>query len=402
MTHVRNWRAAPDSLSARIMLSFLATAGLFYVNIMPAVIDGLREGLHFSNKEAGLVGSLNMYGGACGALVIALLSPPERWQRLARRLLIGLIAMDMLSALVVVPAWLMAVRFGHGVIGGALVGLSFAIFARTTAPDRTFGVLLIVQAFGGGLGVMSLPLLVPIFGTKVLFAALIAFSLVALTMLAFLDEYKVAPRRRVSAAGARFMLGPFMLALCAVFAFQAANMGLYAFIIGLGKAAGLDIHFISQTLGAANWIGMLGALLVVLMSTRYGVAMPILSGILLTMLGCFALFDSATSWVWIASNVITAVTWNLVIAYLLGMCARFDSAGRTAVWGGFASKMGLAFGPMLGAFIVGEARYPALIVAALILLVLAMLAAAIPALILDRQRRSELAVVDAQARCASS
>jgi predicted MFS family arabinose efflux permease len=381
--------AAPNGITARILLSFLATAGLYYVNIMPALIDGLREGLHFSNKEAGLVGSLNMYGGACGALAIALLSPPRDWRAAARRMLLGLIVVDCISAFVTVPAILMGVRFVHGVIGGALVGLSFAIFARTEAPDRTFGMLLIVQAFAGGIGVMFLPLLVPVFGTRVLFAALIAFSLVTLAMLAFLDEYKVKVKRETAEEGVVFLRGPFLLALCAVFAFQAANMGLYAFIIGLGKNAGLEIHFISQTLGAANWIAMLGALLVVLMSTRFGVALPILTGIVLTFIGCWALFDCGVSWVWIASNVVTSITWNLVIAYLLGMCARFDAFGRTAVWGGFASKMGLAFGPMLGAYTVGESRYSALIAVSLVLLALAFLCAAIPALMLDRQRRRE-------------
>lgn len=71
-----------------------------------------------------------------------------------------------------------------------------------------------------------------------------------------------------------------------------------------------------------------------------------------------------------------------VIADLLGMCARFDAFGRTVVWGGFASKMGLAFGPLLGAYTVGDSRYGALIAVSLVLLALAFLCAAIPALLL--------------------
>ena len=33
-------RAAADGLLAAAMLSFLATAGFFYVNIMPALVEG--------------------------------------------------------------------------------------------------------------------------------------------------------------------------------------------------------------------------------------------------------------------------------------------------------------------------------------------------------------------------
>ncbi len=57
-----------------------------------------------------------------------------------------------------------------------------------------------------------------------------------------------------------------------------------------------------------------------------------------------------------------------MISHLLGMCARFDQTGQTAVWAGFASKMGLASGPMLFSFIVGVGNYSALIAMALVLL----------------------------------
>jgi len=36
--------------------------------------------------------------------------------------------------------------------------------------------------------------------------------------------------------------------------------------------------------------------------------------------------------------------------YMLGMCVEFDPDGRAAALGGFASKAGLASGPLAGAF----------------------------------------------------
>ena len=60
--------------------------------------------------------------------------------------------------------------------------------------------------------------------------------------------------------------------------------------------------------------------------------------------------------------------------------------------------MGLASGPMLFSFIVGAGNYSALIAAALVLLVLATLAAAIPSWVLDHGVVDDLpAVQDAQA-----
>ena len=59
----------PAGLLAGIMLSFLATAGLFYVNIMAAIVDGLITGLGISESKAGLIGSANIYGASVGALI---------------------------------------------------------------------------------------------------------------------------------------------------------------------------------------------------------------------------------------------------------------------------------------------------------------------------------------------
>lgn len=378
-------KVASNSMTARVLLAFLATAGFFYVNIMPALVDGLKVGLGFSNKQAGLVGSCNVYGAATGAFLIAFLVRRIQWRSAARFLLLGLILMDLLSMLIKNPYALMGARFLHGFIGGMLVGISFSIFARTTAPDRTFGVLLLVQVFAGGLGVMSLPLLVPKFGTDILFVSLILFSLATLVMMQFLPDYpvKVPLPSLPGTASEGLQLKPLLLALFAVFFFQAANMGLFAFIIGLGKHHGLEVAFISETLGIANWIATLGALLVVVVSTRFGIFGAIVGGMLLTLVGTYMFNFSDVKWIWIAANIGTGITWNFVISHLLGMCARFDRTGQTAVWGGFASKMGLASGPMLFSFLVGAGNYSLLIAAALVLLTLAVLASAIPAWLLD-------------------
>ena len=77
--------AAPNGELARVLLAFLATAGIFYVNIMPAIVDGLIEGLNFSNRDAGLVGSANTYGAAFGAFTVVFYVKRMNWRRSATR-----------------------------------------------------------------------------------------------------------------------------------------------------------------------------------------------------------------------------------------------------------------------------------------------------------------------------
>ena len=377
-------KVSPNSMVARVLLSFLATAGFFYVNIMPALVDGLRQSLGFSNKKAGLVGSCNVYGAACGAFLIAFLIRHINWRLTAHWLLVGLIAMDLASMWARSPYALMSVRFSHGFIGGMLVGLSDSIFARTIAPDRTFGVLLLVQVLLGGFGVMTLPLFVPKLGINILFATLVAFSVTTLLMLQFLPEYPVQHQSGAKTDGSQIPKVKLLLGLFSVFLFQAANMGLFAFIIGLGKSYGLALAFVSETVGIADWIAIVGALLVIVVSTRFGLTKPIIIGMLLAFIGTAAFRYSDVKWIWIAANVSTGIAWNFVISHLLGMCARFDTAGQTAVWSGFASKMGLASGPMLASFMLGAGNYSLLIATALVLLTGATLSSAIPAWALDR------------------
>ena len=171
--------AREDSLLAAVFLSFMATAGLFYVNIMSAIVDGLMSGLHFSAKDAGLVASANVYGAALGALTAVFVVKYVPWRKVAIIILGLLMALDASSMLVQTPNLLIALRFADGLIGGLLVGLSYGVIARTKVPERVFGVLLVVQFGLGGLGLMYLPRLVPHYGYGVLFLSLAAFSTLA-------------------------------------------------------------------------------------------------------------------------------------------------------------------------------------------------------------------------------
>ena len=180
---------APDGLAAATLLALLATAGFFYVNIMPAIVSGLVDGLHFSARDAGRVGSANVYGAALGALSAVWLAQHAPWRRIAVVALLGLMSLDVLSLFVVTPAALTAVRFAHGLVGGTLVGTAFLVISRTRVPERTFGVLVFVQYGLGGLALLVLPYLVAVTGSRILFLVLGGFSLVTLLLLPLLPAY---------------------------------------------------------------------------------------------------------------------------------------------------------------------------------------------------------------------
>jgi predicted MFS family arabinose efflux permease len=381
-------KARPDGEVARILLAFLATAGIFYINIMPAIVDGLKEGLAFTNKEAGLVASANTYGAAIGAFLVVFLVKNINWRKASYTLLVILISVDLMCMYLTDASTMIAVRSLYGLCGGALVGIGFSVMSRTSEVSRTFGYLLTIQFGLGGVGIIYLPDLVPVYGTKALFLSLAAFGLVTMIMVPFLSDYPAKEQADRKVAGL-IPSGPAVLALIATFLFQAANMAIYAYSIGIGKFAGLDPSFVSTSLGIGAWIAIGGSVLVIIMSTRLGRLKPVSIAILITAISTWALHyshvnpDSWLSSVFWLANVVIAVTWAFTISYLLSMCAEFDKTGQMAALGGFASKMGLASGPFLAAYIVGENNYAVIITASTVGLILCMFAALMPSRVLD-------------------
>jgi len=376
----------PNSMAARVFLAFLATSGMFYVNILPALVDGLITALGFTNQQAGTVVSANIYGAAVGAFLVVFLVKHLNWQWTALGLLLGLITIDLVSLFVEEANTMTALRAADGLIGGTLVGLAYSVFSRTEHPDKTFGVLLFVQFGLGGLGVMVLPGLVELFGTKALFLALVAFSFAALVMLPFLPAYPVdaAAAATRKAEHGKIKTYPLLLTLIAIFLFQASNNALYAYIIGLGNFFGQEGAIVNTTLGVAAWLGLVGAGLVVLFSDKYGYQKVLWAGMIVTIAGNGALLFSGIDAMWILANCLVGITWAFTIAYLLGLVSRFDTAGQMAALGGFASKVGLASGPALAAYFLGEDNYVTIIRAAVFGLVLCLLFVLYPARVQDR------------------
>ena len=377
----RNPVASSDSLWLYALFALLATAGFFYVNIMGAIVDGLVTGLRFSTTQAGMVGAANIYGASVGALVAVFIVRHVRWRVALATLLCILLAIDLASLTIVEPILLTVVRAVHGLAGGMAVGVTYSVMARLRSPDRAFGMLLVLQQGLGGLGLMFLPSLVPIYGTQILFLVL-----AGLTSLALLGMFTI-PRDAAGQGETKTVHlkldGPsrwaVTLTLLALFLFQAGNMALAAFIIGLGENFHLTRDFIVQALGWATWIGAGGAVLVIMMGTRFGRMQPLLVAMLVTLAGIAAFFWSGNQLVFFAANLVTAITWSFVVPYLFGMASALDASGRMATMAGFASKLGLASGTAAAGLILRWGDYHTLIGASFAALALAAVAALVAA-----------------------
>jgi MFS transporter, DHA1 family, inner membrane transport protein len=372
----------PDGFPAAILLGLLGTAGMFYVNLMPAIVSGLRDALGYTNAEAGYVAAANVYGASAGALVAVFLVARVPWKRIQMAALLMLALMDLASIEVTGLRTLIALRAVHGLFGGVSIGIALAVMARTRIPQRAYGAQFTMQVLLGGVGLMLLPEVSARHGTSALFVTLGALAITALAALPFLPDYPDSlPAPKLVQSTRRWV--PLAATVSVLFLFQLANMALFAFIIPLGRAYGLSLSFIDNALGAANWIAAAGSLSAMWAGERFGRRLPLLIAIFTAVGGTIAFGWSRAPVAFVLANVVTGIAWSFVVPYLFGMCAKFDGAGRAATLGGFCSKMGLATGPLFAPLIIGADRFAILIAWVAGLLALCALLVYRPAALLD-------------------
>ena len=342
-----------DSILNAFFLSIFATAGLFYVNLGGSFLSAFVDGLNIQRDAAGFIVSANKYGAAFGGLLAAIFIKKLVWRKSAYILILLLISTDIISSQISNANLLILIRFLHGSIGGFLVGIGLSVIARTSFPDKVFGMLMVVQYSFGSIGIFTVPRLVDAFGYSAVFFVLITFSIMTLLILPMIPdpaEKKVA----VNKSGKLSFRAKALLTVClmSLFLFQASNMGVADFAFELGKDIDLTNNEISNLLTIANVISISGGVLAYLIATRFGRTLPLLIGFSIASLFTYLLNFSENITIYFIANSVTGITWGFVIPYLLGLAATFDKYGQMAALAGFVSKIGLASGPLIAAFLI--------------------------------------------------
>lgn len=364
-----------SSVLAAILYSIVATAGLFYVNLGGAFLSAFVDGLGVERDVAGYIVSANKYGAAFGALIATFIVKRVEWRKVIRLLFMALIAFDLISTQFSNPQTLIILRFIHGTIGGLSVGIGLSIIARTYNPDKIFGMLLVVQYSFGSLGIWLVPRLVDSFGYSAAFGTLISFTLMTLLILPFVPNVE-SPSKSDNTTSGLFQIPMTMMlffVLCALFLFQAANMGVADYAFELGKDIGLSNIEISNILTLANIISISGGLLVYIIGTRFGRTIPLIIGISVATIFTYLLHYSDNTNIYFIANTFTGIAWGFTIPYLLGLCATFDFHGQMAALAGFVSKMGLASGPLIGSLFIISNGFSYIINLATIALLIALI-----------------------------
>ena len=350
-------RLEPDGVPARVALAVLMSAGIAYAALGPVIVTGLALSEAFSNETAGFVLSANMYGTAVGGLFVALLVKRLNWRVTAAFLLVALVGVDCLSVWIGVSQALYPIRFLHGLVGGALMGVTTSVVARTENPERTFSIAIFIQLGLGGAGAAILTPRLVEYGVGIVWLFFILLTLAALLVLPLLGSYPVMAHTAGQATSRQ--RAPLRYALCAllaIFIFQAGEFSLFAYQLELGSHYEFGPDFVSLVLASSLWAGGLTALIVAWWGTRMGRLIPMCAGVF-GMAVCAGMLLVPVVWIYMVAAVGFSACFSIAIPYLLGIGSEMDNSGQMAAVGSFTNTLGLATGPAIAAGLLDGDHY---------------------------------------------
>lgn len=365
-------------IASALLLAAVTATGTLAIVLIPVIVDGLITGTGLPAQQAGMVVSCGAYGSTGGTILALVASGRLPWRKLMAALLVIMLLAEVISTRLGSFGSLLAVRALHGLAAGFLTATGYSLISRTTARDRTFAFVFVMQSLIQGVALLLLPKLTVKHGAAPTFIFLAIANLTALIALKWVSDPSQAYAHARSqpspqARRARFLSWPAAIipVLMAVLLFQAFNNSLATYLFDIGRTQGLSSDLIGRELALSIWLSLGGGLVAAWVHVRFGRMAPLAAGLVVAGLSAVAL-NAADGTLYLVANCGLAVTWTFVITYLFGVGAALDPDGQATIAVTLMSKIGLAIGPMVAALLLRGVDYNRIILTAVIGLVCVM------------------------------
>ncbi|WP_331374847.1 MFS transporter [Sinorhizobium chiapasense] len=340
-------------------IAFQVIGGLV-AQMSPFVVAGLMDGLSMSERDAGIVTSVELLALAATAIFLAPLLPRLSYRRAGLvALLLTLIAQ---AASISTNGWtaLVVLRGLAGVGEGALYAMSLSIVAsQCRNPEKIFGYFQLVWAIGSVALFSVGGEVTAAFAHRGIFALLAAITLVLAPLVFLVPNVRAVNDNEVATdAGSPALLG--ILLFAAIVLYVAVSAGLFAFSGPLGERVGLDTSAVGYILTIATLVGLVGAGAATTLNVRWGRAVPISAFCLGYVLVVLVLCLWRAPLAYMVAVVASAVLYYFSLPYLFGLAAALDRSGRWAAAAGSAYLLGFAVGPMFAGAVIAGAGYASL------------------------------------------
>ena len=357
------------------LLSVIGSITLMPLLVLPAMVGTLIDETTLTEAQAGWSASLNFFGGAIIAGLMAL-----RMHRLdlSKVAAIGFLVAaigDGLSGFSTEHATLfLFIRFCTGVGAGAAYTAVLAAFARLPDVDRGYAVFVTLQFIISGMGLFLLPVFSQYLGAKGMFLSIAALDGVGLLLCSSLPGRAV--RSEVEQGGRTelhvLLAWATILGALGFLVFEAALVAQYTYIERVGVSLALTDQQVGTALLIASLAGIPGALSIVLLGARIGRMGGLSFGVAVAIAGLLIMISTVQFLPYVLGAAMISFAWAFCLPYIQGLMAALDPHGSAAALGSASSTIGGAIGPGLAALVVGSGAYQHVMMFAIALLLLAL------------------------------
>ena len=226
----------------------------------------------------------------------------------------------------------------------------------TQHADRNFAYIIVSVLAYGAFGLLLMPMAYHIIGMN---GVMTFFALFCLSGLFFVKQLPNSGEQNVHSLKNTVRYSPSLktISLLAILFYNIAIGLVWAYIFLIGLEADIAEQSVANALTISQFLGIAGALLAVMLETRFGRAIPLVTGIAGSVAGVYLLIHVTGFSIYLIGVCLFNFLWNLSLPYLLAILADFDRTGKIVTQGVAMQMVGLAVGPYLAAEILGKAGY---------------------------------------------
>ena len=337
------------------MITFAAVVALAVIStaafaVLPALVKGAQQSLHFSPGDIGILAAMINAGGVLGSVTARYWVRRLPWRQATRITLAGLVAGNALSIVLHERLAFFGLQFVAGFFSGSLLSLTLTMLSDRDQPDRDFGVLIAGQVALQAIGLFAGPYLLRAGGVD---AILGAFVVLTAGCFCIAGQVPAHGRDVQAAVDSKSVWRPGnLLALMGTSFFMLSAGCYWTYIALIGEDAGFDEVQVARSLVVGVAAGFIGALTAVWIGSRIarnamlvlGMVMVVTSVLLL--LGHISRFDLVASW------CLLNFSWNFSVAYQFAGISSVDSSGRAVALAPAFQSAGASVGPAIAALFV--------------------------------------------------
>jgi hypothetical protein len=354
------------TLPQMLVAVFACTATSAILGAQPMLIDLYCDHLHLSLRQSGWLLSTEQFGGAIGAILGYWLAPRARWAVTIGAACAVAVGINLVSGYVNGFGEILVVRFACGFFMMVAYTVEIYVLGHAAAPDRAFGLLLVLQGLCSSAYIMLVPWVTQRFGYVAAIGSDAWWLLAALIAVCWLPGAAGttgSPQaRHVAPVGARSVIGA--AALFGGFLLQLSAYAMWGFLAQVGRQDGFSDTSIGYTIGLGSIVGTPAGLLPMILGARFG-RIPMIGGATVALIASFvALAGHLSSTGFLLSVALINAGWVVGLPYFMALTVAHDPDGRFTRLLPFAQISSAALGPAsVTPFISGVQLWPIFLIA---------------------------------------